>query len=108
MLELDKSVETIDNLRSLLAHPAWTDFFVPTLISTRDAAIQQLLDPSEVRKQDYPDNYLRAQVEILNALMNVGPRAISEYDADQLLIKQANEWEEGTEIRADLGRVGPL
>lgn len=106
-LNFDIEGSNIENLRHLLAHRAWTEFFVPTLKQSRDAAIAQLLDPSVERKQDYPDDFLRGQISMLEWLLTHPQTLLQEQDAKNAKDQEESEVQDRLGIRAHEGH-GPL
>jgi hypothetical protein len=100
--------ETAEELRFIVNSPAWTDFFVPVMQEAREMSIQHLLDPSEERKARLPDDYLRAKVHLIDALLVLGHNVVAEEDAknqNQLLQEQTAL---GYAERAEAGSFGPL
>jgi hypothetical protein len=100
--------ETLENVRLLIYHPGWVNFYVPILYAAREAAVQALLNPSWDRKGAHPDDYLRAKVHVLDMVLGFGP-AVAEEDANRRIAEaEAARNDQGYQERADLGRTGPL
>ena len=80
MIELNDG--TAEQLRHLLSHTSWNGFYLAHLEKWRNDAITSLLDPSEARRQNYSDDYLRATVAVIDALRAEGPAALRTWDAE--------------------------
>ncbi len=107
ILNIDNNESNIEALRHLLAHRAWTEFFMPTLTQSRDAAVEQVLDPSEARKRAYPDDFLRGQISILDKLLEHPKALLEDEDAKRAQEDEESEALKVFGIRAHEGH-GPL
>jgi len=102
------SSETVEAVRMLINSHAWRDYFEPTLLEAKEACIRTLLDPSEKRKAGEPDDYLRGRVDIINALLSLGPGLIADTDAQKDIAAEAKAVAEEYEERARSGQIGPF
>ena len=104
------SGEKIEALRHLLGSPAWTGFYEPFLRASREYALMQLALPSYQRSQADPDNLLRAKIQVLDAMLNVGPAEIEAHDQNQRVQATEAEMDEAYARRAADGlftQTGP-
>ena len=104
MFNFEQSQATVEAVRRLLNDEAWQKFFVPVLAATRGAAIEQLLDPSQKRRADTPDDFLRAQVQVIDAILTVPRTFVDSWDADRAQQQQTSEMQDRYETIAEQGR----
>ena len=64
--ELSLDREKAGRIQTLLFSPAWIEDFTPEFREKRESAIALLLDPSQTRKDQVSDDYLRARVQLLD------------------------------------------
>lgn len=75
-------------LEFLVNSPAYQDVVLPYLRAMRDSANQRLLDPSQERKAEYPDDFLRGNVVALDGLIRFFDRIVAETRFDRIAESQ--------------------
>lgn len=100
--------ELVESIRFVVHSRAWEDYYAPLLETVKDSCTQQILDPSQERKDKLPDDFLRGWICALNGLLNWGPQLVAEYDAQSATETTAHEDERRYEERAAVGSFGPL
>lgn len=100
--------EQMESLRSLVTHPAWTGFFVKNLRDARDRAIAMLVNPSEERRQQMSDDFLRARIMCLEELFSLGPSVLLEWEHSLVEQQGQAEYAESLQERAELGQMAPF
>lgn len=99
---------TAELVRQLVNHPAWTDFFVPSLESMKNEWMVRLTDPGKDRKDIYPDDYIRGCYTTINAFLGLAEDLLAAADRDRERDDQERAVQEDLTVRADSGRVGPI
>ena len=99
---------TIEAIRILVTSVAWEEFFVPSLQAMKSEWTARLMDPSESRKKEYPDDYIRGCFATIDLFLNAPKVLIDEADAQKEREEAAREDVESLQRRADIGHVGPL
>lgn len=97
-----------ESIRSLISHPAWTGFVLVELARAKDLAISMLLNPSESRRSQMSDDYLRAHVLAVNTIMTMGQSEVDEFDKEQAEAQAESEYRHSLEERAEMGHPAPL
>jgi hypothetical protein len=100
--------EDVENIRLLVNHPAWVNYFVPELERNRNVAIVLLCDPSLARKNNLTDEFLRAEITVLGNLLGLGQDVIDSDDAERQAKLDYKRQDEEYQERAELGQFGPL
>jgi len=105
--DLLQDQEKAARIRGLLFSPAWTEDFVPHFLALRNTLNAQLLDPSQARKDNAPDDYLRARIATLDELLNLGHGFLAEYDATRRQAEEIAKVAQEYQARTDLGQLAP-
>jgi len=74
----------IDHLRWVLTSPSYDDCFRPYMVGIRDSLALKLLDPSGMRKDAYPDDFLRGGIIMVDGLLNLFNRLVTEAEAERV------------------------
>lgn len=99
--------EKIEALRFVTTSPAWRLWFAPELESAVAVSYALLkLEPARRRNQE-SDALLRARIEVLERLLQLGPLEIEQYDAEQVKKQERQARDEDYTARAAEGRIGP-
>lgn len=98
----------IEAVRVLLYTTAWTEFFVPALTSMKENWALLLMDPSDRRKSEYPDDYIRGCFATIDAFLKLPEQLVAEHDQQKEQLEREQAAMEEYRVRARLGSVGPL
>jgi hypothetical protein len=74
---------TIEALRFLTHSVAWEKFFVPSLEAMKAEWLQKLMDPSEARKKEHSDDYIRGCFATIDVFLSAPDVLIREADAQK-------------------------
>lgn len=108
LFDFESDEQQIQAIRAIITSDAWNGFFVVKLLEAKDAAIHMLLNPSESRKAEMSDDFLRARVTVLDELLSLGPSYVKEWDYEQAPLERAEAYQQSLNDRSELGHVGPL
>jgi len=105
---LDLTTEQIDALAYLINSPSYLDVFEPMMIGLERSMIESLINPTQARKWDKSDDYLRGGILVLRALRNFPRAAVGDARDRQFAEDQKRTDEQKYVDRADAGGIGPL
>lgn len=74
----------IDHLRWVLLSPSYEDYFRPYMERMRSSLAQKLLDPSNDRKEVFPDDFLRGGIIMIDGLINLFTRLVNETEIERV------------------------
>jgi len=98
---------TIEAIRQVITSDAWESFFLPALRIMKQEWSERLMDPSQARKDKWPDDFIRGCFETIHIFETMGESHVLEHDAMVQLQEQARALSGDREERASLGKVGP-
>jgi len=88
--------EVVEAVRYIYASQAWVDFFEPRLRDIRQTMLELLADPSQARKDDKSDDYIRGCIATIQHFLDLPQSLVSDADA-QAASRDADP------LRVDLG-----
>jgi hypothetical protein len=100
--------EQIGHLQFVLNSPSYVDVFKPHLQQMRNSMNIRLLDPSETRKNEYPDDFLRGGIVIIDGLLALFERLIHETDMERIARSQITNVDALYEQKRQMGLVRPV
>lgn len=74
----------IGHLQFVLNSPSYIDVFHPYLIRMRDSLSSKLLDPSQDRKDNYPDDFIRGGILMIDGLLSHFDHLIYETEIERI------------------------
>ncbi len=99
---------TIEALRILTNSEAWETFFKPSLEAMKEEWLQKLMDPSEDRKKEFPDDYVRGAWATIDVFLSAPGVLIAEADARREREEVQRQETENLDLRLNTGHVGPM
>ena len=103
LFEFSLDTQDVEYIRFLVWSEAWQKFFQPMLQNMERQATGMLLDPSENRKRERPDDSLRGAIITIRAILNFPHQILAEADADA---EEVNRIAREREMYEERGRVG--
>lgn len=98
----------LGHIEYILLSPSYRDFFEPYLQSMRSSLVRQILDPSEIRKGEYSDDFLRGGVAMIDGLVTLFTKLVEEAQTERMLRSQQTlSEEERYQLLREQGRVKP-
>jgi hypothetical protein len=99
----------IGHLMFILNSPSYTDIFRPYLEQQRNSLATFILDPSQNRKDSYPDDFLRGGIVMIDGLLELFTRLIEETDIERVARSQAEltESQQYEKLRQE-GHIKPM
>lgn len=99
----------LGHLEFILNSPSYTDIFAPYLRSMRNSLNTKLLDPSEKRKQEYNDDFLRGGILMVDGLLQFFTRLIQETEIERVHRSQTEQTgEEQYQSLREHNSIGPF
>lgn len=74
----------LGHLEFILNSPSYVDVFAPYLKNMRNSLNTKLLDPSEDRKRDYNDDFLRGGILMIDGLLQFFTKLITETEIERV------------------------
>ena len=90
----------IGHIMWVLNSPSYEDAFKPYLVNIRDNANRLMLDRTQARKEQYPDDYLAGQIHTVDGLLELFARIVSETDFERIRASQEPQTDEHEYARA--------
>ena len=78
----------IGHLQWVLNSPSYFDVFKPYLENMRATANQLMLDRSQGRKDNYPDDFLAGQIVAIDGLLTLFEKLLNETDFEKIRASQ--------------------
>lgn len=78
----------LGHLEFIVNSPSYTDVFEPYLKRIRLSLYTRLLDPSQTRKDEYPDDFIRGSIATIDGFLRLFNRLISETDIERIARSQ--------------------
>lgn len=97
------SPEVVESVRYILTTDAWERFFVPSINNIKQSYLDLLIDPSQSRKDDHSDDYLRGCIATLVALLDLPEALTVAADVQAARREREQAQEDYFSHRADLG-----
>lgn len=79
---------SLGHLMYVLNSPSYEQIFEPYLQRMRDSLNARLLDPSQTRKNDLPDDFLRGAISTVDGLLTLFKRLIDETELERIARSQ--------------------
>jgi hypothetical protein len=105
-IRFDMDPDQVHALAYIVASDAWTQSFEPFLRGMERGAINDWLDPSNERRVEKPDEYLRTLVVLIRAFLAFPEHILEQYEREQQAAQDAQRVEEHYEERVSSGRYG--
>jgi len=86
----------IGHIEFVLASPAYLDHFAPYLTRMRDSLNSALLDPSQARKDQLPDDFVRGGIVMIDGLLTLFRKLIDETRIERMARVQTERTPEQT------------
>jgi len=82
-------VKTLDDfqlghLQYILTSPSYSEVFQPYLVHMRNSLSEKLLDPDERRKEQYPCDFLRGGILMIDGLLSLFNNLIQETEIERI------------------------
>lgn len=107
---MDLDDDRVNTLRHFLSHPSWQGTFIPAIDGAiRNAYRLLAIEPAAREKAGHPesDALLRARIQVLELLLELGPAELRDDAQKRALRAQMDAQESEYTDRAALGLYGP-
>lgn len=88
------SEDQLGHIEYVLNSPSYDAAFKPYLVSLRDSVRHLLEDPSQARKDGYPDDFLRGEIAAVTGLIKFFDNLILQTNSQRVFDAQAHTPEE--------------
>ncbi len=79
--EFNIDFQNLESLRFLVWSDAWRSFFEPMLQNLEAQLVNELLVPTQERKERRPDDFIRGSIYVIRNILNFPSQALQEADA---------------------------
>ncbi len=86
--------QEIGHLEYVLNSPSYGRVFRPYLVRLREGLNHRLLDPSKDRKDQYPDDFLRGGITVVDGLLAFFGKLIEETSIERITAARAERTDE--------------
>lgn len=99
----------LGHLMFVLNSPSYLDVFEPYLRNIRESLNKKLLDPSQFRKDELPDDFIRGGISTLDGLLTLFDQLIQETEIERIARTQVEKSDEESyqDLRHE-GKIKPI
>jgi len=98
----------LGHLQYVLNSPSYGDVFQPYLQRVRDSLAAKILDPSDKRKSECPDDFLRGAIITIDGLLNLFSRLINETEMELIERTQLVSTKNQYQLLREAGLMQPI